>query len=221
MAENIDFANNIDLDDNRIINGGFETLAADPVAPVEGQQWNNSTSARQRLHVGGESKSLAFLEDVQNQGQHIGGHDASTGIPTSVPVSIRPDGNIEAGDTWYVTVAGSIAGIGGGSEELDPGDMLKAIVDDPSSAADFIAIQRNIDDEKASYVDTQVVNLSANTDTTITADFSGRIVSVQTYKSNGREVKITTKRGANLNEIILHPNKTLSGVTVDLVGFIN
>ena len=37
----------------------------------------------------------------------------------------------------------------------------------------------------------------------------------------GKEVKITTKRGANLNEVILHPNKTLSSVTVDLVGFVN
>ncbi len=221
MAENIDFANDLDLDDNRIKNGGFETLVTDPVSPVEGQQWNNSTNARQRLHISGQTKSLAFLEDVQNLGQHIGGHDASTGIPTSVPTTIRPGGNIEAGDTWYVTVAGTITGIGGGAEELSVGDMLKAIVDGASSAADFISIQRNIDDDRASYTDTQVVNLPANTDTTVTAGFAGRITSVQTYKSNGKEVKISTKRGSNPNEIILHPNKTLSSVTVDLVGFIN
>lgn len=220
MAEALDFANDINLDDNRIIKGGFESVATDPVAPVDGEQWNNTTIQRQRLHIGGQSKSFAFLEDVQNLGQHIGGHDASTGIPTSVPTSIRPSGSIEAGDTWYVTTAGTIAGIGGGEEELSVGDMLKAVVDNPASAADFIAIQRNIDDDRASYTDSQVINLPANTDTTITAQFSGRITSVQTYKSNGKEVKISLKRGTNANEIILHPNKTLASVTVDLVGFI-
>ena len=221
MAEALDFANDINLDDNRIISGGFESLANDPASPVEGQQWNNSTLARQRVHLAGQSKSFAFLEDVQNLGQHIGGHDASTGIPTSVPTTIRPSGTIEAGDTWYVTTAGTITGIGGGEEELSVGDMLKAVVDNPASAADFISIQRNIDDDRASYTDSQVVSLPANTDTTITAEFSGRITSVQTYKSNGKEVKISTKRGTNPNQIILHPNKTLASVTVDLVGFIN
>jgi len=221
MAENIDFANDLDLDDNRVRNGGFETLATDPGSPVEGQQWNNSTNSRQKLHISGATKSLAFLEDVQNLGQHIGGHDASTGIPTSVPTSVRPSGTIEAGDTWYITVGGTITGIGGGEEELSPGDMLKAIVDGASSASEFIGIQRNIDDDKASYTDSQVVNLPANTDTTVTANFAGRITSVQTYRQNGRELRISTKRGSNPNEIILHPNKTLSNVTVDLVGFIN
>ena len=221
MAETLDFANDLDLDDNRIIKGGFQTVVGDVAAPVEGEQFNNSTLARQRLHIGGVTKSFAFLEDVQNLGQHIGGHDASTGIPTSVPTSIRPSGTIEAGDTWFVTGAGTIAGIGGGAEEISTGDMIKAIVDGPSSAADFISIQRNLDDDRASYTDAQVVNLPANTDTTITAAFSGRITSVQTYKQNGKEVRITTKRGANPNEIILHPNKTLSNVSVDLVGFIS
>lgn len=221
MSETLDFANDLDLDDNRIIKGGFQTVVGDVAAPVEGEQWNNSTLSRQRIQVGGATKSFAFLEDVQNLGQHIGGHDASTGIPTSVPTSIRPSGTIEAGDTWYVTVAGVISGIGGGAEEISVGDLLKAIVDAPSSAADFISIQRNLDDDRASYTDTQVINLPANTDTTITANFSGRVTSVQTYKSNGKEVKITTKRGTNPNQIILHPNKTLSNVTVDMLGFIN
>lgn len=221
MAESLDFANDINLDDNRIIKGGFETRVADPTSPVEGEQWNNSTAGRQKVQIGGATKQLAFLSDVQNLGQHIGGHDASTGIPTNVPTSIRPSGVIEAGDTWYVTTAGTISGIGGGEEELAAGDMLKAIVDGASAAADFISIQRNLDDDKASYTDSQVVNLPANTDTTVTASFSGRVTSVQTYKSNGKEVKITVKRGTNPNQIILHPNKTLSSVTVDLVGFIN
>jgi len=221
MSEPIDFANDLDLDDNRIIKGGFESLVADPGSPVTGQQWNNSTDARQRVQLGGSTKTLAFLEDVQNLGSHIGGHDASTGIPTSVPTSVRPSGTIEAGDTWYITVAGTITGIGGGEAELHPGDMLKAIADGASSASDFISIQRNLDDDKASYTDSQVLNLPANTDTTITAAFAGRITSVQTYKQNGKEVKISTKRGTNPNQIILHPNKTLSNVTVDLVGFIS
>lgn len=221
MAESIPFANDIDMDDNRLISGGFQTLVADPGSPVEGEQWNNSTNARQRVHISGATKSLAFLEDVQNLGQHIGGHDASTGIPTSVPVGIRPSGTIEAGDTWYVTTAGTISGIGGGDENLSTGDMIKAIVDSASAAANFISIQRNIDDDKASYTDSQVVSLPANTNTTITASFAGRITSVQTYKSSGKEVKISTKRGANPNQIILHPNKTLASVTIDLVGFIN
>lgn len=221
MAENIDFANNIDMDDNRLIKAGFETYVADPVSLVDGEQFNNSSSGRQKLQIGGQTKSFAFLEDVQNLGQHIGGHDASTGIPSSVPISIRPSGTIEAGDTWYVTVDGNIAGISGGSEELSVGDMLKAIVDGASSAADFISIQRNLDDDRAAYTDTQVVNLPANTDTTITANFAGRITSSQYYKSNGKNVEISMKRGTNPNQIILHPNKTLSNVTVDMLGFIN
>ena len=160
MADSIEFKNDIDLDDNRVINGGFESLATDPASPVQGQQWNNTTNHRQKLFINGQAKSLAFLEDVQNLGTHIGGHDASTGIPTSVPTAIRPSGTIEAGDTWYITVAGTLTGIGGGAEHLQVGDMLKAIVSNPVSAADFIGIQRNLDDDnrvRPSFRDTGTV----------------------------------------------------------------
>jgi len=65
-----------------------------------------------------------------------GAHDASSGLPAGA--------GVKAGNFWLITVAGTIAGIGG-NDNLEVGDFLYALVDTPSLPADFSSIQANLD----------------------------------------------------------------------------
>jgi len=219
VAETIDFVNHIDMDQNEIRNVSLEKLAADPAAIdlFEGRPWINTTEGVVKIYLGGVIKIIAYLSDVLDRGAFVGPHDASTGIPTT---GSGAGGAIEAGDTWTISVAGTITGILG-DDNLSVGDLLIATADGANSAAQFVGVQRNLDDSKLTYTDSQTVSLPANTDTTVTAVFSGRITSVEVYNQAGRKININTKRGTNPNQIILHPNRTLSNTTVELIGFAN
>lgn len=219
MSEVIDYVNHINLDGNEIRNVSYEKLAADPTGPglFEGRFWLNTTEGVVKVYRNAEIKIIAYLSDVLDRGAFVGPHDASTGIPTT---GSGAGGAIEAGDTWTISVAGTINGILGDAE-LSVGDLLIATADGANAANQFVGVQRNLDDNKLTYTDSQTVSLPANTDTTVTAVFSGRITSVEVYNSAGRKININTKRGTNPNEIVLHPNRTLSNVTVDLIGFAN
>lgn len=71
---------------------------------------------------------------ITAMGRPRGGFDASSGAVPS------PTGDNEAGDFWRITVAGTI-----GTMVLKAGDVLIASIDDAAVAADFYAIQGNVD----------------------------------------------------------------------------
>lgn len=74
------------------------------------------------------------LQALTAVGRPRGGFDASSG---AVPA---PTADNEAGDFWRITVAGTI-----GTMVLKVGDVLFAAIDDAAVAADFYAVQSNVD----------------------------------------------------------------------------
>lgn len=77
---------------------------------------------------------LKLYNLITAMGRPRGGFDASSGaVPT-------PTADNEAGDFWRITVAGTI-----GTMVLKVGDVLVADIDDAAVAADFYAIQGNVD----------------------------------------------------------------------------
>lgn len=71
---------------------------------------------------------------IVGMGRYRGGFDASSG---AVPA---PTADNEAGDFWRITVAGTI-----GTMVLKAGDVLIADIDDAAIAANFYAVQSNVD----------------------------------------------------------------------------
>ena len=66
-----------------------------------------------------------------------GGYDAATNLPNlESPIA----GNVKQGYVFDVTVAGSFDPIGGGTQALNVGDTLRAVIDDPSGLAEWVVI---------------------------------------------------------------------------------
>jgi hypothetical protein len=72
-------------------------------------------------------------------GQFAGSHDASTGLlPT---VGTGSGGNIDKGDFWRVSVAGTIIGLG----TFKQGDVIYSSIDNALVASDFFGVENNQD----------------------------------------------------------------------------
>jgi len=142
-----------DFNQQEIQNFSIEKLAAHPTGGdlFEGRAWQLTTDDHVYHYSGGQVRQIANIDDLNKFGSLIpGGHDASGGlIPTQgsgVDDLGAADLSIEAGDTWRITVAGTIVGLASGSDELDAGDVLIALVDTAATASDFMAIQLNLED---------------------------------------------------------------------------
>lgn len=215
MANGIPFYDNLDLNQNEMQNAGFEKLAVDPTGGdlFESRVWLNTAEGLVKVYRNSEIKILAFLSDIG--GSSVGGHDATTGIPTT---GTGPGGAILAGDTWYITTAGTIAGIGG-DDKLDISDLLVAIADGANAANLFIGKQRNLDDSVIANGEVTTVSLVAATPLTITAsNFSGNILNAEVYRTDGRQIKVRKTLGGSANQIILRSNNSLANVSVRLIG---
>lgn len=78
---------------------------------------------------------------VSSIGTFKGDWDASGGTtPTGAP------GDIDAGDSYRITVPGTLTGLGSGDEDVQVGDIIISRVSDPSSNADYFALQGNFTD---------------------------------------------------------------------------
>lgn len=218
MANGIPFHDNIDMNGNELQNFSLEKLAADPTGGdlKEGRMWLNTTENVAKVYRNSEIKVFAYLSDIG--GSAVGGHDASTGIPTT---GTGVGGAILAGNTWFITTAGTIAGIGG-DDNLDVSDILVATVDGANSAAQFIGKQRNLEDAILTAGEVTTVSLVAATPLTITAsDFDGNVLDAEVYRADGRQINVRKTLGASANQIILRSNSSLAGVSVRLIGLIN
>lgn len=220
MADGIDYFDNINLNTNELQNASLEKLASDPTGGdlYQGRIWFNTTSDTIKVYDGTDVKIVAYLSDALDGGGFVGSHDATTGIPTT---GSGEAGAIEAGDTWVINVAGTITGIEG-ADELSVGDLLIATADGANSAAQFVGVQRNLNDDVLTAYDIQTVNLVAATPLTVTAsNFSGNVISVEVYNSAGRRINVRQTLGGSSNEIILRSNQNLSNLSVRMVGAIN
>lgn len=120
-----------------LLNGSIWRFAtSDPTASSPGDisdvTLNTTTSEIFQKQVDGTWESQGFISSSQYKGTF----DASAGVPTAP--------NIKAGCFWIANVAGTITGIGGGNDNIEVGDMVIALVDSASAAADFTVVQTNI-----------------------------------------------------------------------------
>lgn len=215
----------LDLDQvSTINNGGFEKIAGDAVSPVDGQEWYNTTTDKRRVHIDSTTQTYAFESWVTSEINKLeriqGSFDASSGLlPTASNKTQGDLTQIVAGDYWIVSVAGTIAGIGG-ADELSVGDKLQYVGGGASTAANWVGIQTNLNDANIGNVkrERQTVNLVANTPLTVTSAAISSIHSVQVYNSAGLEIIVDIDRSGAANTRILTSKRSLTGVVVELLG---
>jgi len=213
----------LNMDGNELLNVSFEKLASDPITPVAGQYWFNTTLGKAKYYDGTNVHIFADETFVQSQiqqiGQTQGAFDASPGLLPVVGDLIDGDTVIRRGDYWDISVAGTIAGIGG-ADELAIGDVLKFVGTAPANPAHWIGIQRNLNDTLIGNAKTerQTVALVANVPLTVSAATISDVFSVQVYNSLGAEIIIDIEKGLTPNARILTSKKSLTGVIVDLIG---
>lgn len=137
MAE-IDHLVHLDGNLNELQNWKYQQLGTDPVAPVEGQFWYNTTEDRLKHYDGTSVQSVAVLTDITSAMDFKGGYDASANTPNldSAPTA----GTIFKGDFYYVTVGGTFF-----TETVEVGDALIANQDDPTTLAHWTRVQFNVD----------------------------------------------------------------------------
>lgn len=157
----------------------------------------------------------AYVDDqILELGQFVGSHDASTGLPTT---GSGDSGDIEGGDLWVVSVAGTIPGLMP-ITDLTVGDVLIASVDGASVASQFVAIQRNLDEPVtplAKYAET--VTLLNATSTTITHNLGTTDVVIYVRRtSDNRSVRVR-ETTVTTNTIELHATGVGSGLEVRVV----
>lgn len=221
------YYSNIDLNQSSVIkNGGFELIAGDPVSPVEGQEWCDTTTTppTRKVFKNGVIEVYAFRSYVDTEidkiSRYQGSYDASGGGLPAVGDKTQGDlTQLVAGDTWTVSVAGTITGIQG-DDVLSVGDELKylgGVVTDPNS---WLGIQRNLDDALlgTTKADRQTVNLVAATGLTVASSTVSDIHSIHVYDSTGAEIEVCVEKTANPNERVLTSNANLTNVVVELVG---
>jgi hypothetical protein len=213
----------INLNGQQIKNFVVDRLASDPGTPGEAQMWYNDTSNKMKYQDDAGVETIAteaFVEAaVQQIGQSQGAFDASPGSLPVVGDLIDGDTAIRRGDYWDISVAGTIAGIGG-ADELSIGDVLKFVGTNPATPADWIGIQRNLNDTLLGNVksERQTVNLVANTGLTVSAATIADVFSVQTYNSTGQEITVQIDKTGSANQRVLTSNQSLSGVVVEFLG---
>lgn len=137
MAQPKEFFTNIDLLQNQIKGIAIDNLVADPGTPVLGQFWFNTTSNTLKFYDGSTVHTIANLNDLAGGVTFKGGYDASTNTPD---LDTTPISGIVTGDLYVVTADGLFF-----TEQVRAGDSLIAEVDDPTTLADWILVQSNID----------------------------------------------------------------------------
>ena len=202
----------------------FEKLAADPASPVDAQEWYDSTNHVRKIRANGQTETYAFqswvLQQINALGQLQGGFSAAAGsLPEASDKTTGDTSAIKVGDAWVITAAGTITGIQG-ADELSEGDKLQFLSGDPTVAANWVGIQRNLDDALLGNVvtDRQTNNLVANTALTVSSSVVSDIHSVQVYDSAGKQIEVCIEKTANPNQSVLTSVANLTGITIELTG---
>ena len=190
--------------------------ATDPTgaALVEGKLLWQSTDKRFKGHDGTSLKTVAWLDDFSAIGRYRGTWDASAGIPTAAGSTILPGEAIAPGDYWRVSTTGTIAGIGAGAPQLDPGDVIYAEAAAAAAPAQFFGLQANVAGQELLHRQQQTVALAANTPLPVTPNPAGTVTSVQTFDAAGAEIHLGVTRALDGSTVTLESLLALTGVVV-------
>lgn len=217
----------LDLNSNEIKNDRLEQLAADPtgVGLWTGRRWFNTTSNLAKYYDGTSVQVLAsqayVIAQLNALGQIQGGFSALAGaLPTAAAKTQGDLTAIKKGDFWVITTAGTIAGLSGGATQLSVGDLIQFYGASPTTAADWIAIERNLNDSLVGNAKTerQTVSLVANTALAVNAATISDIHSVNVYDSAGTLILLDVQKLGGANQRTLTSKKSLSNIVVELVG---
>jgi len=135
---------------NELRNWSLEKLAVDPAgaALFAGYFWQNTADGQIKYSPDGIAVvALATIDNVEDRARFVGGVSAATGtVPLVTPlVDINAETTWDAGDFGRVTVGGTLVPApAGGNATVQPGDIIMAIVDNPTTNADFVVIESNM-----------------------------------------------------------------------------
>lgn len=200
---------------NELRDWSLEKVAADFTGGdlYTGRQWYNTTTNQIKYYDGTTVQTIATLEELTKIGNFQGVHDASGGL---VPSATLDGSAIVAGDFWRVSVAGTIVGIGG-DDVLEIGDLIYANVDGAAVAADFTAVQVNLNlpSNLSQVEEVTLAALPANTVTTIPTNFSNAY-NIQAFNSANEEITLciagpTTAPTAEASEALTNVRFRITG----------
>ncbi len=204
------YLDDLNLNFNQLLNALQEQLVTDPVSPVEGQFWYNTTEKRSKYYDGVSVRSVATLDDVEGLLDFKGGYDASTNTPN---LETPTAGAVLKGDSYVVTVAGDFF-----TEAVQVGDMLIAKNDDPSTLNEWVRVESNqpvgstkfaVDLDAAEGTVTKAV-ATGKTTYTVTHSLGSTDVDIEVYEvATGEKVFPTVKFvDANNVDVIIKGNVT-------------
>lgn len=220
MAGLKNFYVDLNLNQQELQNAAIHNLAAAPATPVAGQLYFDTATSRLSIWDGAAWCEVACLQDINDIGALIGGHDASGGL---LPSSTGPGGDISQGDCWYVTVAGTLPA--GTIPTLTPtnsvevGDKIIATVDGAAAPGDFLVLQANLTlPANLGACESQgPISLTSGVASTITATTLSSVCTITVYDSTGQEIEVCVERtGATTFD--LTSNVALAGLEVFLQG---
>ena len=129
------FYGNIDLNKNQLQNVTLHQLASAPSNPTNGQIYFNTSTAKPMMYDGAAWIDLTASGTIRDL---VGDFSAAAGtVPTT---GTGLSGAILKGDSWYITVAGTITGVEP-IANLNVGDLLIARVDGANTGGEFFAIK--------------------------------------------------------------------------------
>lgn len=217
----------LDLNGNEIRSVSIEKLGAHPSGAglYEGRVWELTTTKKIYYYDGTAIQTVsseAYVTSAVNQlGQIQGGFSAVAGaLPTAANKTQGDLTTIKKGDFWVITAAGTIAGITGLTGVLNIGDLIQFYGSNPATAADWLGIQRNLNDALVgdSKSERQTVNLVANTPLNVNAATIADIHSINVYDSAGNLILLDVQKLGGANQRTLTSKKSLTGVVVELIG---
>ncbi len=204
---------------NYLRNFLLDAIANDPTVAEALQLKLNMTDNRLKLHDGREVRTLAYVSDLDPYVRYRGGHDASTGVPTAASSVVLPGEPIQAGDKWLITTAGTIADLGGESDNLSVGDFITAIVDDASNPEDFVAINANIDTGDVVVIENAVLTtLPADTPTDIMSTKLDAVDIASVRDANGEDLTSSVVLIYGENKITVSSSLELNNLVIKMIG---
>lgn len=197
--------NIIDAAVNTLSNIGFSALLSSDI------ETDLSVSAS-ALKLATAAAVKAYIDaEVAGLGQLVGGHDASTGVPTT---GSGAGGAIQAGDRWYITVAGTITGVTP-EAVLEVGDQIVAKSDGASVGADFFSLQANL--TGATTTTSGYVELATQAEAEAKTDTTRAVTAVALTNFSVKALATITGDGTTaLFSVVHNLNKELSTLDVRL-----
>lgn len=165
---------------NSISNIEVEDLASSALAT------DVDTATSSQLVTGDKIKQYVDNTVGSIGGEFLGDYDAST--------FTVPDGtNVLKGDYYRIATGGTISGLEP-NEELEPGDIIVARVNNPSDSNDWFSLQGNISDTVSS-----ATSVTEEGQITVFSGTSGKIITKSTAKVSDGNVDILSNKEYRIN----------------------